>query len=200
MKHYLRLVIHCSLFVTIFMFTRTICTAQVKVNVEINRNPSEPNLLIYSKQRPLTLEDFKGQADDMSKSVVANTTTSLEIGRSSETVNNKVTLNVTLGIYFDKNKSWCKPEGHSKSTLAHEQIHFDIAVLKACELYNKIKSYSFSAANYGKELDLLHKKAQIDTKQEQDDYDNETSHGTIPTEQKKWSDKIKQQIATQSCF
>ena len=173
--------------------------APVTVNIEFSKESDAPDHIVYSRQRPLAIDDFKGPVDEPSIAVAA-TVSGISLGYSSETNNDKVTLKINVAVYFDKSSSWCKPNARNKRTLAHEQIHFDITAIMACALISKIKNHSFSSDNYAKEMEQLRKQNLKDAELIEADYDKETVHGTIDAQQKKWSDKIKQQLAEQSCF
>ncbi len=171
----------------------------LKLTAEISTETDDADRIVYSRQRPLTLDDFQGKPSDISRGA-AETWSGIYMRYASQTLNGKVTIKVSILTFFDKTRSWCRTNARTNYTLAHEQIHFDITALKACELLSKVQSSSFTLDNYDKELEQLHKQAEKDMEQLQNDYDKETQHGTIKAQQAKWAEKIKQLLAAQTCF
>lgn len=173
--------------------------SSLKLSVQIATENDDQDHILYSRQRPLTLDDFQGPPSDISRGA-AETWSGIFMKYNSETLNGKVSVKVSIIPFFDKTKSWCRKSARTAYTLAHEQMHFDITALKACELYNKVLNGSFSYDNYDKELEQLQKQVQKEMEQMQNDYDKETQHGTIKPVQAKWAEKIKQELAAQTCF
>ena len=171
----------------------------LKLSVQIATENDDPDRIVYSRQRPLTLDDFQGPPSDVSRGA-AETWSGIFMKSASETLNNKISVKVSVITFFDKTKSWCRKSARTAYTLAHEHIHFDITALKACELYNKVLNGSFSYNNYDKELEQLQKQVQKEMEQMQNDYDKETQYGTIKSAQAKWAEKVKQELAAQTCF
>ena len=88
----------------------------------------------------------------------------------------------------------------NRETLEHEQRHFDITAIKACELANAIREFKFSVDNYPRELEKLQRQKQKELGQMQDQYDSETRHGLVPSIQQKWDKIIKDQLQNLTCF
>lgn len=171
----------------------------VKISAEIGKDTDDPVFILYNLYRPLKIADFHGVQGGTDDNIAASYV-GIGMKYSSESMNGQVTIKVSISANFDKTRSWCKEAGRDANTLAHEQIHFDISALKACELLEKIRKFSFSPANYEKELDRLQDQAQKEMEQVENDYDRETRHGTIATEQVKWRNDIKKQLETQACY
>ena len=94
--------------------------------------------IIWSQNRKLKWNDFKGQPDnnEMNK---ASTFAGLEL-MSFYTQGSIPKLNVIC--YFIKSKSWVKVE--NEDYLAHEQVHFDIWELYARKIRKSFDSLSVS--------------------------------------------------------
>ena len=84
--------------------------------------------------------------------------------------------------------------------LAHEQTHFDITGIKACELVTAIRNATFTQENYVKLLEELQTKNSQEANEEESLYDNETLHGTIPDKQEAWEKKITEKVKTIGCY
>jgi len=171
----------------------------VEVNVIFSRATENKNHIAYSKTNKLYITDFKGRPDEASPGAAA-TLSGIGMNMQSSTLRNKTTVDVTVSIYFDKTRSWMKDNGKNITILMHEQRHFDITAIKACELKRLIEQTTFSPANYKTELKELLDKVQNEGADMQNTYDRETEHGTIIDEQGKWNKKIDELLSRQKCY
>ena len=72
-----------------------------------------------------------------------------------------------------------KPAGKTADVLRHEQLHFDITEIKAQQLTEAIRSFSFTSEHFKEELNALHKQYQKEMEDMQQQYDLETQHSLI---------------------
>ncbi len=180
-------------------YTRTETTAGVQTTVHFLSTTDDNDLILYSNQRKLKLNDFQGEPDEMSKGSAA-TYSGIGMKYTHERKGRTVKLDVTLYVYFDKSKSWCKENGRSAKTLNHEQLHFDITALNACALMQEIKTFNFSIENYAAELENLLKEADKSGSKLQNDYDRETTHGIKQEIQNQWDEDIRTKLANVYCY
>lgn len=159
----------------------------------------DTDLVNYDRNRPLQREDFSGEPDDLSLGAAA-TYSNIAMKYSAQRIGNIVNLKVTISASFDKTRSWWRSKNSPPGMMIHEQHHFDITGIKACELANSVKSTRFSTSNYQQELEDLHKKIIKEMQQMQSSYDKETQHGRIKTEQERWNKFIKEQADAMSCY
>jgi hypothetical protein len=172
----------------------------VKVEVTLDPQTEDPDLIPYSPIRPLTLDDFLGKPDGR-KNTAAISAGMLLVGYSSvHTVNNEILVDVSVQANFQKSKSWVLQDHRNEETLKHEQGHFDILAIKACELVDTIRKYHFSVDNFSRELDRLQREKREELNQLQDQYDSETGHGAGPELQSKWNQRIKEGLQKSSCY
>ena len=171
----------------------------VKVNVTIGRTTDKPNMIVYSLHRPLSIADFEGPAEGQIQEMAA-TYSGIGMGYTSQTQNGQVVLNVTVTPYFDRSGSWFKEEGKNARVLAHEQAHFDITGIKACELAEAIRNASFTQENYEKLMTELQKQNNKDANEEEALYDSETNHGIIEDKQIEWQNRLKQKVREIGCY
>lgn len=171
----------------------------VKIRVHVEQDTANKKIIPYSLSRSLTLSDFKGKADKYS-SGVAETFSGIIMKYVGKNEGGTIYIDVRLQVYFDKTKSWTKPEGHNEEVLAHEQIHFDITAVYACAFAQAIKEYPFTAANVSSEIDGLNKKFDENMKRAQANYDRETGHGTIREKQAEWAANIRAQLNKLTCY
>lgn len=102
----------------------------------------------------------------------------------------------TFYAYFVPDASWFIAEKVSNETLAHEQLHFDIAELFARKLRERFNRHEFNPEKAKKVFDeaykAYHKMQQL--------YDAETHHGRLKDEQSRWRKKIGAQLKKPNSF
>jgi hypothetical protein len=174
--------------------------APVTLNVEIEHAPKDPNQLGYSTSRPLTVNDFLGKPDDMSRAAAA-TAGALSVKYISNIEDGRITVQVIITPFFDKLKSWYLDKYRDNAkVLAHEQRHFDIAAIKACELADTIRLQKFTKSNFSEKLELMAGKKQLEMDELQALYDAETRHGINPIVQEKWNKLLLDMLARLTCY
>ena len=171
----------------------------IRVDAEIKEDAGDIDRIAYSLLRPLVLDDFTGKPDDLSQAA-AITYSGLDVKYNTETLYSQVKVMVTIVPFFDKTRSWCRGASRTKKTLLHEQQHFNITAIKACELITAIKNYPFTPAGYMKELEQLYRQKEKEIAQWQEQYDEETHHGLVPAAQEKWITLVQDSIARQPCY
>ncbi len=177
----------------------TLSGPSIRVDAEIKAETGDTDRIAYSLLRPLVLDDFAGKPDDLSRAA-AITYSGLDVKYKTETLYSQVKVMVTIVPYFDKTRSWCRATSRNKKTLLHEQQHFNITAIKACELVTAIKNYSFTPAGYMKELEQLYRQKEKEIAQWQEQYDQETRHGLIQAAQDKWVTLVQDSIGGQPCY
>lgn len=158
----------------------------------------DTDIILYNPGQPLKHDDFTGEPDDLS-GASAVTHSGIQIRLSSLTKDGTAKVQVQILPYFDKNNSWFRKSSRNAKTLLHEQKHFDITALKACELMQTIKKFTFTA-DYARELETLHKQNEKDWDLLQRTYDTETNHGQTNSAQQKWNQKLQEQLAKCACY
>ncbi len=171
----------------------------VKVDVVLGKNIDRPACIPYSLTRLLQIPDFAGAIENLPTEAAA-TVSGVAIGFSSETRNSEFLLHVHITPFFNKAQSWFKKGTQDVRVLAHEQTHFDITAIKACELANAIRSADLSKDNYTSVIEEMYKKYVAAANQEENTYDDDTNHGTIIAKQEEWQKKLRQQIVKCGCY
>jgi hypothetical protein len=172
---------------------------QAQITVQIADQAKDKNLILFDRSRKLTIKDFKGRPDHDSHGVGA-TYSGISMEMQGISKNGSVTVNVTLTVYFDETKSWMKPEGKTERVLAHEQIHFDLTAIKACDLAKAIEQGKFASDNVQQKIRDLQEYHTKELSKLQQTYDKETKHGTIAAKQAEWSAKVAGQLAASACM
>lgn len=117
----------------LFVSIIVICTSITKYN---NVENQEDDKILWSNKRKLIWDDFKGVIPETTEPFVV-AITGYTIKLHYERLDN-IVLNYKIENYFIKSKSWTVTR--DTQTLAHEQLHFDIA-----ELYTRKIRKSFDS-------------------------------------------------------
>ncbi|WP_276131881.1 DUF922 domain-containing protein [Polluticoccus soli] len=174
-------------------------TPGISVNVEMLTETDDADLIVYDPTRPLRRSDFMGDPDEMSLAG-AITYSGIQIKYNLQTFNRHKMVNISVIPYFHKMNSWWRANNSTELLLAHEQIHFDITAIAACELMKKLKAAHFTPDNFTKELEAIQKQSEKDRSRMQQQYDRETNHSLIKTKQAEWERTIKDQLNTEGYF
>jgi hypothetical protein len=179
-------------------FISTKAPVSVTAEASMATVASDSDWIVYTFNRPLQLNDFVGQTDDLSRAA-AVTYSGIQFRTNVVMKDGHLKLLVQIIPYFDKTRSWCRKTGRNAKTLLHEQKHFDITALKACDLLHAIRRYTFTD-NYEKELEQLHRQNEKEWDQLEREYDTQTNHGLSTAVQLKWNKWIQEELAKRSCF
>ncbi len=171
----------------------------VKIYATTGKTTDNRDFIVYSLQRPLNQHDFKGVVQE-NLPEKATTFSGNSFTTSSVVQKGQLIFTVVVTPYFDKTQSWFNPVNTNAYLLAHEQAHFDITAIKTCELVAALSSASFTKENYQERFKQLTQQYEAETTNEQNAYDTETNHGTIPDKQQAWQDKITQQVKASGCY
>ena len=98
---------------------------------------------------------------------------------------------------FRPRQSWVKTvvvndSAQSRSTLGHEQTHFDLAEMHARKMRQYFSALPGACRKTDRELTALARQLLQEEKEEQQRYDAETGHGLHPAQQATWSRQVAQ--------
>ena len=159
--------------------------------------PTEP--IVWSKDRPLTWDDFKGTPDNSAKEDAAVSTTVHSDAEFEGTVGGSIKVtSVSTTATMEPDQSWVKEGKKSDDLLKHEQGHFDIAQIfalkKQQEMLGLVGKEFKDEATLKQKIDEICKKNDEDRKKMNDDYDEQTKHGTDKKKQEDWNKKIQKDL------
>ncbi|MEO8149011.1 MAG: DUF922 domain-containing protein [Bacteroidia bacterium] len=150
----------------------------------------DSTLITWSDSYKLNYDDFMGKPGKEAE--VALTSSGIYFLYEYD---GKSQLSIQLSSMFDKTKSWFKEDGKVPEVLSHEQTHFDITELNVRLFRKALTERSFRKAN---NFDVLLPRIYNDftgkCSQMQNDYDNQTNHGTDTNAQKGWEKKVAKQL------
>jgi hypothetical protein len=171
-----------------------------RVEVSMDEESEDSNFVAYALNRPLTLDDFRGPPQTKGDAV-AVTFSMLSVKYASiQTASNEVIVDVSVLTNFSKSRSWCRMENRNAETLAHEQRHFDISAIKACELVDTLRHFHFTTGNFTVELFRIQRQKQNELDLLQNQYDQESKHGVGGEAQEKWNRMIKEKLLKSGCY
>lgn len=164
---------------------------EVVVKVMWDTAARTDNAIPYNRLRPLTYEDFQAPVPpDARINNVARTVTVIDYKMKYRRVGEHTDVLVTLGIVMAPSASWMKLAGREPDVLRHEQLHFDIAALWACELRRRMENTPFQPEGIKEQLVAVYQSVNQAAATEQARYDRETIHGTERDAQDAWAKKI----------
>ena len=154
---------------------------------------SNIDTLFYSISRLLAWKDFKSKPD-VSSRFAAEIFTFFSFEEKSEIENSVLNVGLRLKIYVVKGFSWVKDFARNSHTLNHEQRHFDMVKIAAERFKKKISSESLTVDNYQGILSVEYLESLREMNRLQEQYDDETKHGTNLAVQNKWDRKIEEEL------
>ncbi len=161
-------------------------------------NPRGPEqTFCWDSTHPLSWDDFRGPVRRGAGDYIA-AETSCGIAIETSLVGNGEAAKVYVFNTFDKQKSWVREGFQLPEVLQHEQGHWDI-----CELYTRHMRARFDAAHItGANLQSAVSRIYDDVSNEytarQEQYEQETQHGTVAREQQRWSRMIADELTASS--
>lgn len=171
---------------------------QIRPQVIVSTKAKDDDIIVFSK-KPLHWGNFTGRPDRLSPADAA-TYSGFLLSLSTENMGNKANATVTITPVFYKSQSWYKPTGKNAYALAHEQLHFNISGIVACELATEIRNRVFDFKTIRADIENLQKKYTEKQYQLQQQYDEETAHGINQEQQTEWQQKITAWLGEMECY
>lgn len=143
----------------------------------------------YDTAKPLVWADFKGRPETGGMTA-ALTTAGFGYGANMGFTESKSEIRIDVYCYFDKSRSWVKPDRKTDYILNHEQRHYDLAFIAAARFVSALRLSGLSANNLNEQLKLQYDSATAWMQTMQDRYDKETRNGLDRAEQEEWNEQI----------
>jgi len=157
-------------------------------------NPDKKDVIVWNKQSGLSWNDFKGRPDKSGRHI-AMSKCGITMEQSSYSLPYGKPV-YTFYAYFVPDNSWYYPQKVTRKTLAHEQLHFDIAELFARKLREQFDRTEITPHEAKEIFDNTYKTY----RQMQELYDSETRNGNLEPEQKRWYSKIALELKKRSSY
>lgn len=160
-------------------------------------NISKPTLyensFSWSKERPLTWDDFKGKQRQNAGSIVVAET---NCGIALETSLAGLLADAHIYVFntFDKRASWVKPDKKLPTILEHEQGHWDICELYTRELQQRFDALQIKGVLMSETINHIYEQVTKEYEATQQRYENETQHGQEAEQQAIWTNRIQEAL------
>ena len=153
----------------------------------------EGDTIYYSPKRPLRWDDF--QAKPIGGRYEAEVFPSIGYTEEVEVVKGIVNVKLAVKAYVPKSACWVRPGSRNDYSLNHEQRHFDIVKIIAERFKQKLRAEKLTVDNYDGPINVQYLESFHDMNVMQDQYDDETRHGTDTFTQQRWNEKIDKELA-----
>ncbi|MBA3899877.1 MAG: DUF922 domain-containing protein [Bacteroidetes bacterium] len=149
----------------------------------------KPDYIYWKDDSELSWEAFKGKPKVYSKGGAAAFT-----GIDRYFTYESKSLTIIVIAFFSKSKSWVKEEDKTSSTLAHEQLHFDISELYARKMRKKYRENRFKKRNFKEDFNKIAEKILVELNLFQNIYDKETTNPRNEEKQQEWAERVKKEL------
>lgn len=150
---------------------------------------------VFYQKGPINWDDFKGQPKSISKfgaAIFPNFSIETAISVDS----GYLQAVIKPSIFMVSSLSWVKAESRESYSLAHEQLHFDIAYMTVSKLLEKLKKVeATSLMDLESHIQYEYLLAYQEMNRLQEKYDQETRHGLNRAAQEEWRSKISTALA-----
>lgn len=154
---------------------------------------SSAQLLEWNEYYRLTWDDFQGKPTPVSK---GDAGTFVQIKAKPYLVGGEAFYDVHA--YFDREQSWATEK--SRSLLAHEQLHFDIAELYARKIRKRIHQLKSEGVKDVSKINAAVRHLLEESNEADIRYDAETLHGSLRSKQAQWEEKVSNEMASLERF
>ncbi len=145
--------------------------------------------IIWSKDRRLTIANFKASADRRPYQAVTHS--SINYTAHSDAFSTDLELDVKAIFHCDL--SYFKRSHRDSSVLAHEQIHFDITELYARKLRKRLQEECRSFKEFDRKHDKIFSQVNREWSRKQEAYDTEVY--ADPSKQIRWNFWITEELS-----
>jgi len=156
-------------------------------------NYLDADTIRWKEDYKLNWDDFQGKPDKSSP-FSAQSNCMFAFKSMVEYKSGLMRFSIFLYPCFTKKASWVVPDKKQDALLQHEQLHFDICELYIRKLRKKISSMTFPIIEPAELIKVEFNQAWADYQQAQALYDDESQHGIIEKEQKRWEEYVKNQL------
>ena len=148
----------------------------------------EEKAILWSLEKRLSWDDFQAQPP-ANGNVAATTASGISYYFSSREIDGTMHVDFTVRTYFYPEKSWYIPEICNEVILSHEQLHFDIAELFARKMRRQLEDTEFTR-DIKAEVREIYKQINLELREFQNRYDQETDFSRNVAQQKAWNATI----------
>ncbi len=147
----------------------------------------------YSPSRPLTWDDFREKRSE--EKFAASVFPSFGYDQTSKMEGGIIDIQLLVKVYMVKSASWVGAASRTKYNLDHEQKHFELVKIVAERFKKKLLSEKLTVENYLGIINFEYIESYRDMNKLQQEYDEQTSHGTSKVFQEFWNKKVETELA-----
>lgn len=156
--------------------------------------------ILWSSDRKLVWEDFKAERSPYGNIEGIAAATQCGIYFETNRITNFKKPKFFVRTVFDAKKSWVGESGRtSAEVLQHEQKHFDLCEIYARRLYKELMAANITVYTL-EQANSIYKKVFDEYNDRQYNYDVETNHSTIASEQERWNKVIEEELNALSAY
>ncbi len=161
----------------------------------IDNIPSDNrDTVFYNPDTPLVWQDFRGESSPRNK-YAASIFTSFSYEGNAVFKDLFLELTLSFQVFMVKDMSWRKSGTTSDYSLAHEQLHFDIVQVIVNRFKHYLSTKELSIEDYDSQIQYQYIHFFREMNKLQKAYDDDTNHGLDTVAQKKWQEKIANELA-----
>lgn len=155
------------------------------------------NDTVYYHTRKISWDDFRGKPTNthFGAAIFAN----FAYGASFQVVDGYIIAKISTKTYMVRGMSWVLPTSQNDYSLAHEQLHFDIARLVTERFKKKIATMQADLIiDLNSMIQYEYLESYREMNQLQKQYDTETNHSLSSQIQAIWAAKVKKWLSEKS--
>lgn len=197
-------------------YSRALLSAVDKFNISLDSHPEwfiteEKNekpiktTIIYNalngrdsiackKSYYLKISDYTVNSKDTSKkNIFTKITFTYKI--SAQENSKELNLKVYPMAFFDKNRSWAKPNLSGEGELNYQQGHYDLGTIYGEKFASELKATNFSLGGYKSEINAIYNKHFAEYAKQRKDYIKDTQDGSNSQQVNLWRKKINSMLS-----
>ncbi len=147
----------------------------------------------YHPSRPLIWDDFREKRPG--GKFVALVFPSFGYDQHTKIADGIIDIELVVKVFVVKSASWVGPGARSNYNLQHEQKHFELVKLIAERFKKKLLSEQLNPDNYQGIINFEYLEFYREMNKVQQEYDEQTSHGTSAVIQEFWNRKIELELS-----
>ena len=162
---------------------------------------ASPATFQWVEHRTLSWDDFRGDISTANDDVAAATHCGIGFKTNVPPTGGKPEI-IVYNLFYTSG-SWVKPDAKIPQILAHEQGHFDLCEIYTRKLRERMKSFDPSTSKNVLNTDdiklalmALYNEISNEYEDRQQAYEQQTTHGTIIAEQRRWQEMIAHELLT----
>jgi hypothetical protein len=157
-------------------------------------NQPNADTVYYSKNRPLTFDDFKAPDPHLPSKYGGQVLPLFAYDEQITVLHSVINVDMRIKVWLAQSDCWVRPGSRSDYTLNHEQRHFDIVKIIAEQFKQRVKQEPLCMPYFDGTINAIYLDELHEMNVMQDAYDNETQHGLNQYAQQQWNERIDSEL------